>query len=355
MFAFEVYCMPNPKIETISVIVLTWNRAARLGQCLETLLNQHHGTEADEILVVDDGSTDQTGKIVKKLLAEYPVIKYFRQEHRGIAAARNTGIKNAGGNLIAIVADDYLLPPDYSESIRNFFSFHPEACAVRFRVLPSGKSFTSRLLHLHYETGIRSRLGPESGTIHRNAWEMLKKTFEKLPEIPAGIFLCHHLEAAGGAVFRKEIFAQAGLFDESYPRGEDSEFTRRMRDAGFPVFFDPGVIIQHQHDPSIARWLYKSFVSGRQMYRLKTSGSSCQPNQPAANKKPLSKKFCAVVLLFVNILLKPVWRARQSERAQDFFLFLPFLYLAQIFTETGQMFEMILTARGKAFHDRRKN
>ncbi len=92
--------MSNSKL--ISVIIPTYNVESYISQCLESLLCQSY--KSLEIIVVDDGSTDNTIQIVEK----YPV-KVFKQENKGASSARNKGIGKASGEYIHFMdADDYL-------------------------------------------------------------------------------------------------------------------------------------------------------------------------------------------------------------------------------------------------------
>ncbi len=120
----------------LSIIVLTYNRKHLLRGCLDSLFSQTLPRENLEIIVVDDGSTDGTEGMMKDISLSHPGLKYCRQTHRGIPAARNTGIVNASGDIIAIVADDYLLAPDYAETIIKFFQENPGAMVVRRSLQP---------------------------------------------------------------------------------------------------------------------------------------------------------------------------------------------------------------------------
>jgi len=87
----------------VSVVVPTYNRAKFLTECIQSILSQSF--HDFEIIVIDDGSTDNTAKV----LSDYPV-RYFWQKNQGVAAARNKGIEMAQGEYIALLdSDDVLL------------------------------------------------------------------------------------------------------------------------------------------------------------------------------------------------------------------------------------------------------
>lgn len=95
---------------TVSVIVPTYNRAHLLPECLDSILSQSF--RDFEIVVIDDGSTDNTKALVNSYIARFEgKIRYFYQRNMGAAAARNRGIKVAAGELIAFCdSDDAWLP-----------------------------------------------------------------------------------------------------------------------------------------------------------------------------------------------------------------------------------------------------
>lgn len=100
------------RVPEISVIVPVYNVQDYLEKCVDSILNQTFGNL--EILLVDDGSTDESGRICDRLARDHSRIRVFHQENRGLSDARNTGIRNASGDLIGLVdSDDYLAPEMY--------------------------------------------------------------------------------------------------------------------------------------------------------------------------------------------------------------------------------------------------
>ena len=92
--------------EKISVIITTYNRIKLIGRAIESVLVQTR--QPDEIIIVDDGSSDETEQYIKE---KYPRIKYIWQENQGISYARNTGISQAEGDWIAFLdSDDEWMP-----------------------------------------------------------------------------------------------------------------------------------------------------------------------------------------------------------------------------------------------------
>lgn len=91
----------NPKI---SIIIPVYNVEKYLSAAVKSVVNQTY--ENKEIILVDDGSTDQSGKICDEYAEQYDCIKVIHQENRGLSAARNTGIANSKGDYIAFLDSD---------------------------------------------------------------------------------------------------------------------------------------------------------------------------------------------------------------------------------------------------------
>ncbi len=97
----------------ISVVICTYNRAPILIQSILSLDNQQEMTEGDyEIIVVDDGSTDDTAVKIRELKTRTP-LRYFFKDWGGRSEARNLGIEKAKGEIIVFVDDDVIAPPGF--------------------------------------------------------------------------------------------------------------------------------------------------------------------------------------------------------------------------------------------------
>jgi GT2 family glycosyltransferase len=316
--------------QLLSIVVLTYNRRALLCDCLDSLLGQANPGMPIEIIVVDDGSTDDTGDFVRGLQEAYPHIRYCPQRHGGIAAARNCGILNATGSLVSIVADDYLLATDYARTVVSFFREHPFSQVVRFKLAAADDTFLSRVGHAYQEASAKRRLVDGwnfSG--FRGMWRLLREEERITTE--------HGLEAAGAAAFRREVFDRVGLFDESFARAEDSDFTMRLRAAGIPVHYIPFHLVRHRYDSSLRTILRTGYRSGRFRWRYYAKHAGGPVSFPSLLRLGLKMK--------LSVLYWACWRARQTGSFARFVMYLPFMLLIEAANKAGFMAEACATVK----------
>lgn len=120
--------------DVISVIVPVYNVAAYLPECVDSILNQDHA--ALEVLLIDDGSTDESGAICDAYAAKDSRIRVIHQKNGGAAAAKNAGLRAATGEYLCFVdSDDYLEPNVYGYMLSVLKSSEADAVQFSFRDL----------------------------------------------------------------------------------------------------------------------------------------------------------------------------------------------------------------------------
>lgn len=106
----------------VSVVIPTYNRKDSLMETLESLFDQTYPKEDYEIIICDDGSNDGTGEMIKRMMKESPcLLRYFKQNNKGPASARNLGIYNAKGEIIGFTDDDCVASPTWIELAVPYF------------------------------------------------------------------------------------------------------------------------------------------------------------------------------------------------------------------------------------------
>ncbi|MBC7190373.1 glycosyltransferase family 2 protein [Candidatus Aerophobetes bacterium] len=113
----------------VSIVIPTYNRKIVLRRCLELLFNQNFPKSDYEIIVVDNGSTDETDKMVNSLSPPCRFL-FLKEERRGPHIARNMGIKNARGEIVVFVDSDILTPPDFLKEHLRFHTLYGEKVIV---------------------------------------------------------------------------------------------------------------------------------------------------------------------------------------------------------------------------------
>ncbi len=112
----------------VSVIVPTYNYGRYLTEAVRSV--QRQSLSAWECVVVDDGSTDDTRAIAEGLAAADPRVRYVYQQNHGLSAARNTGIREARGDLLQFLDSDDMIEPRKLEAQSAFLAAHPETGIV---------------------------------------------------------------------------------------------------------------------------------------------------------------------------------------------------------------------------------
>lgn len=186
----------------VSIIIPTYNRSHFILDAIDSVLNQ---TFQDfEIIVIDDGSTENT----KEILSKYGSIIYAYQENRGRAEARNAGIRQAKGEYIAFLDDDDIWLPQKLEKQVAFLNSKPDIGLVHtFSEVIDGKGY-----FLAKETRIRHKLYKKAIRIGY--------TYEGMSE------LC--IMFLSTVMLRKNCFDKVGSFDSNMPAFEDWDFYLRL-------------------------------------------------------------------------------------------------------------------------------
>lgn len=196
----------------VSIIIPSYNMAAYLREAVDSALAQTY--RSIEIIVVDDGSTDDTKRIVEPYIRDKKII-YIHQANKGLAGARNTGIKNAHGAYIAFLDADDL--------------FAPEKIAEQVSALEKNPEFGVCYSDLTHFTDPPSPRLRRAGTTPRVFYHHRYR-------YPSGdLFepLLHRQFINPLAVlFRRDVCESYGVFDETLRRSEDWDLWLRWAHAG---------------------------------------------------------------------------------------------------------------------------
>jgi glycosyltransferase involved in cell wall biosynthesis len=212
----------------ISVIIPAFNAMSTLPACLEALNKQ--STPPDEIIVVDDGSDDNTSQVALAHGA-----KLLTQPHKGPAAARNLGISQASGAIILFTDADCEPVVNWVAEMLLPFS-DPQVVGVRGSFQTHQKEKVARLIQLEFEERYDLQ--------------------EKRPTID--------LIDSSAAAFRVSALQELGGFDPSFPKAnnEDVELSYRFEKAGCRLLFNRKAVVFHQHPHTWKAYMLRKIKRG---------------------------------------------------------------------------------------------
>ncbi|MGC9079781.1 MAG: glycosyltransferase, partial [Nanopusillaceae archaeon] len=135
----------------VSIIVPAYNEEKNIGETLKRLVKLDYPKDKLEIIVVDDGSTDNTSEVVRKYIEKYPNIKLFRKENGGKASALNYGIKNSTGEYIVTLDADSIPQEDSLKKMLKYFYYYKDVYVVVPAVqISSTKNFIEKYQYMDY-------------------------------------------------------------------------------------------------------------------------------------------------------------------------------------------------------------
>lgn len=214
----------------ISIVIPVYNGAKTIASCLEALFNQTVPRSKYEVIVVDDGSTDETRHIIRA----YDV-RLLVQSNKGPAAARNLGVKRAKGEIILFTDADCAPSRDWIERMIAPFA-NREIVGVKGVYKTRQKELVARFVQIEYE----------------DKYDKMRKDkyIDFVDTYSAG--------------YRKTVLVENGGFDPAFPKasGEDVEFSYRLAQKGYKMVFAPQAVVYHHHVDSIGEYLRRKYYIG---------------------------------------------------------------------------------------------
>jgi glycosyltransferase involved in cell wall biosynthesis len=263
---------------TVSVIIPTYNRGSLVERALGSVFQQTQ--IPDEILVVDDGSTDDTPERIPK---RFPDVEYIRQENGGASVARNRGIRETKGSWVAFLdSDDEWLPRKLE------------------RQLEATKSNPEYLICHTNEIWIRRgrRVNPT-------------KKHEKMGGRIFQACLPQCMISPSSAILRRSLFDEVGLFDESLPVCEDYDLWLRVC-ARYPVLYvdEPLIVKYGGHEDQLSRSTW-----GMDRFRIRALEKAVQSEVLAPNDR---RAVIQTLLRKIDIYLTGARKRRKWDDVSEY-------------------------------------
>jgi glycosyltransferase involved in cell wall biosynthesis len=232
----------------LTVVIPTYNRSTVLKRCLDALTGQTLSADLYEIIVADDGSSDDTRKMVERYAADFPArVSYLWQCNAGQSAARNLAITEARGRLLLFINDDTIATPTMlAEHLQTHQLYPDESVAVLGRVTISPQVPCSMFAKIHLDALY---------ALWRGKRELDWRAF----------YTCN-------VSVKKRFLVKYGLFEESIRYNDDVELGQRLSHYGLRIIYNPHTLGYHYHylqekdyldiakrgGNSVAKWYKKS-------------------------------------------------------------------------------------------------
>ncbi len=230
---------------TVSVVILTWNSASAIEACLTSL--PAGLTVSHEVIVVDNGSQDQTLAVLRSRFPHVQIIA--NPSNRGVAPARNQGIRRARGEYLLILDDDTLVHPSAVDHLVQVLDSQPEVglCGPKLvdaegRLWLSCRLFPTLLdkLGRRFPSALTRRAARRA--------ELADWAHDTLRPVDYVIGACQ--------LIRRRALDEVGLLDERIFYGpEDVDLCLRLYQAGWQVVYQPAAVVTHA-EQRIARSVF---------------------------------------------------------------------------------------------------
>jgi glycosyltransferase involved in cell wall biosynthesis len=223
----------------ISVLICTYNRSHSLATALESLGQTHVPDGLRwEVLVVDNNSTDETAAVVARFADEGTLpVRHIVEAEQGLSFARNRGIREAAGDVIAFLDDDVVVSPEWLPRLAAAFDAYAAECV-----------------------GGPARLDPAMPRPHwwRPEFDGKIGHFDRGDAVIVSRDVGDGMIGIGANVaFRRGVFDRLGFFRAELGRtqkrlymGDDLDLVNRVRRSGGTAVYDPGVVVEHRPDLS---------------------------------------------------------------------------------------------------------
>ncbi|MCC7436251.1 glycosyltransferase family 2 protein [Candidatus Nomurabacteria bacterium] len=215
---------------TVAVIVPAWNEGTTVHGTVKSLLDLDYPKDRLEVLVIDDGSTDNTWEEISKY-KDHPQVKIFQKENGGKHTAVNFGIDNTNADFISCLDADSFVAPDALKRIINLFQKKPDVMAVA----------PSLIIHK-----------PKNIIQHAQRVEYNMSTYNKRMLAYLGAI---HVTPGPFSVFRKEVFEKIGKFRKAH-NTEDQEIAYRMQEHHMKIDHCHTAYV-YTSSPNTVKKLYK--------------------------------------------------------------------------------------------------
>ncbi len=235
---------PSPARFAVTVVIPTYNRRAILRKTLLALMSQTFAPELFEVVVVDDGSSDDTVSMLRQFKAPF-ALRVVAADHAGANAARNLGIQAAQGRVVLITGDDMIPEPSFLEAHATFHERHPGDMDAMLGFI----EWSPEIAVTPFMKFIVSAEGGQQFAFH---------------EVRRGKADFRLFYTSNLSVKRDLLLNQPVLFDQdfTYPAYDDVELGYRLSAQGLQLHYNAMAVTCHHHDITLAGFVQRQRKAG---------------------------------------------------------------------------------------------
>lgn len=234
----------------VSVIIPTYNRKKDLEVCLDSLLHQDTSLSNFEVVVIDDGSNDNTEELfIPSDRWKALQIVYSKQERMGTPSAMNKGIRMARGKILAFIDSDCIAARDWIKNTIYYHEKFQDIMAIQGRILNTHKRRFAAIVEQEIYEAYLNYLISENGE----------------QKIITNLF-------TGNCSIKMEAFKEMGCsFSEEmfFGYGCDIDIAMQILNKGKKNIYIDDVVVEHKNRPDIFSYMRRCFIIGRFEYLLK--------------------------------------------------------------------------------------
>ncbi|MFX0195631.1 MAG: glycosyltransferase [Candidatus Hodarchaeota archaeon] len=215
----------NVSLPSVSIVLPVYNDQEVVINCLKTLVRQTY-RNIQEIVVVDDGSTDESIKVLKEFEKTHPLVRVIESKHIGRSATRNIGLKNVRGQIVLFTESDAMYAPWYLEkAVDLLMTKNADAAMLQGSWILNSSIISKCIL-----------------VLDQIKWRQISAGKKKI-------------ESAW--IFKTPIVRKVGGFDEKIESGEDKDLLRRIRSADVRIEYAIGYNWFHPTPNSLKKYLQR--------------------------------------------------------------------------------------------------
>jgi len=256
-------------LPSVSVVVTTYNSQRTVKNCLDHIMSLKYPHEKLAVIVVDDGSEDETVEIVKA----FPV-ELIQQDHKGYPSAMNAGIKSSRGEIVVIIDSDIYVSEDYLTRILDELKDPCVGIASGYVAVAPTSHFWAKVIGFEAE----------------DRYDQMRSK-------------CVDFITSTSTAYRTKLFMEVGLFNEELKRGSDEDLAHRAFKVGWKIVLSKNALCYHDWSSlSLRKYFKKQLLN--MVYQVKSLFR--HPELLGGKKQHPPSLYIPLVLMFLFILT-PLW------------------------------------------------